>query len=77
MSGCEDRSFCKTFENKLKETYPNLTDEVIAVSDTLAPIALVCESGIYSIILFYFDINNTLHIYCVVHFRPRRNGFFE
>lgn len=66
MSGCEDRSFCKTFENKLKETYPNLTDEVLAVSDTLAPIALVCETGIYSIILVHFDINNTLLIYIYI-----------
>lgn len=46
LSGCEDQTFCKTFENKLLECYPDLTDEVIVVSDTLAPIALACESGI-------------------------------
>lgn len=50
LSGCEDRTFCITFENRLKESYPDLTDKVIVVSDTLAPIALVCESGTY---LFY------------------------
>jgi len=45
LSGCEDQAFCKTFESKLIECYPDLTDEVIVVSDTLAPIALACESG--------------------------------
>lgn len=47
LSGCEDLTFCKTFESKLIECYPELTDEVIVVSDTLAPIALACESGIW------------------------------
>lgn len=46
LSGCEDLIFCKTFESKLLECYPDLTDAVIVVSDTLAPIALACESGI-------------------------------
>lgn len=46
LSGCESVAFCKTFEDKLKESYPDLTHEVIVVSDTLAPIALACESGI-------------------------------
>jgi len=46
LSGCEDLIFCKTFESKLIECYPDLTNAVTVVSDTLAPIALACESGI-------------------------------
>lgn len=57
LSGCESAVFCKTFEDKLKEYYPDLTHEVIVVSDTLAPIALACESGIYKIIYFLYYIN--------------------
>lgn len=49
MSGCEDTTFCKSFENKLKQSYPELTDDVIVVSDTLAPIALACQSGYFLI----------------------------
>lgn len=54
MSGCEDRTFCETFEIRLKESYPDLTDDVIVVSDTLAPIALVCETGTNLRYAFYF-----------------------
>ncbi|XP_050429606.1 N-acetyl-D-glucosamine kinase [Adelges cooleyi] len=45
LSGCEDAVFCKTIETQLKELYPELTNDVTIVSDTLAPIALACESG--------------------------------
>ncbi|XP_050533137.1 N-acetyl-D-glucosamine kinase-like [Daktulosphaira vitifoliae] len=45
LSGCEDAMFCKKIETQLKEFFPELTDEVIVVSDTLAPIALACQSG--------------------------------
>ncbi|XP_050547107.1 N-acetyl-D-glucosamine kinase-like [Daktulosphaira vitifoliae] len=45
LSGCEDVIFCEQIETDLKKLYPQLAEIISVASDTLAPIALACQSG--------------------------------